>query len=146
MKEIIENAINEARNFTAENLTELEQFRVKFLGKKGIITELFILFKDMSASEKKETGKLLNELKKLVQEKVDQYSSELSVKREYSSNFDLTLPASQLSSGSRHPISIVRKEIIDIFSRIGFTISCRILFSSLKIPMYYSVHIPHRFR
>lgn len=123
MKEKIENAITEARNFTAGNKTELEQFRVQFLGKKGIITELFIQFKDMPPSEKKETGKLLNDLKKLVQEKVDRYTRELSVEREYSSDIDLTLPAEQLLSGSRHPISVVRKEIIEIFSRIGFTIS-----------------------
>jgi phenylalanyl-tRNA synthetase alpha chain len=123
MKQKIENALDHARLFSAANLTELENFRVEFLGKKGIIQELFAQFKTLPAAEKKETGVLLNELKKTVQEKVDLYIKELSVSREYSSDLDLILPANHIPEGSRHPISIVRKEIIDIFGRIGFTIS-----------------------
>jgi phenylalanyl-tRNA synthetase alpha chain len=123
MKESIENASNQARDFTAGNLAELEQFRVKFLGRKGIITELFTEFKSLSSSDKKETGKLLNELKMLVQEKIDYWTRALSTSREYSTDLDLTLPANHIVTGSRHPISVVRKEIIEIFSRIGFSIS-----------------------
>ncbi|MGF1584514.1 MAG: phenylalanine--tRNA ligase subunit alpha [Bacteroidales bacterium] len=123
MEQKIKNALDQARVFTAANLSELENFRVEFLGKKGIIQELFAQFKSLPPSEKKETGVLLNELKKTVQEKVEQYVKQLSVTREYSSDLDLTLPANHVPAGSRHPISIVRKEIIDIFSRIGFTIS-----------------------
>jgi phenylalanyl-tRNA synthetase alpha chain len=123
MKQKIENALNHARDFSADNLTELENFRVEFLGKRGIIQELFTQFKLLPSSEKKETGVLLNELKTTVQEKVDLFAKKLSVQREYSSDLDLTLSADHIPAGSRHPISIVRKEIIDIFSRVGFTIS-----------------------
>lgn len=123
MEQKIKNALDQARVFSAANLSELENFRVEFLGKKGIIQELFTQFKSLPSSEKKETGVLLNALKKTVQEKVEQFVKQLSETREYSSDLDLTLPASHVPEGSRHPISIVRKEIIDIFSRIGFTIS-----------------------
>jgi phenylalanyl-tRNA synthetase alpha chain len=123
MKERIENAINNALDFKPSNLDEVEKFRILYLGKKGIITELFSDFKNLSPTEKKHAGKLINDLKKIVQDKIENYGKELAVNKEYSAAVDLTLPADHISSGSRHPISIVRKEIIDVFGRIGFTIS-----------------------
>ncbi len=123
MEKKIEEAYLRAQNFTANDLKELEQFRIDYLGKKGIITSLFNDFKSIPAAEKKKTGKLLNELKVYVQEKILENAEGLTKQSDYSTSFDLTLPANHLITGSRHPISMVRKEIIDIFSRIGFTIS-----------------------
>jgi phenylalanyl-tRNA synthetase alpha chain len=119
----IEKAFEKARSFTPGNAGELEQFRIEYLGKKGVITELFHDFKNLPPSQKKQTGKLLNELKDYVQEKITAAGKVLSGKEEYTEDIDPTLPANQFQLGSRHPISIVRKEIIEIFSKIGFTIS-----------------------
>ncbi len=123
MKDRIEDIIKKVSQFSADNQSEIEKFRIQFLGKKGIIPELFKEFKNLPPAEKKVTGILLNELKKLVQDKVDLSKKKLADKRKFSINLDLTLPASQIIIGSRHPISMVRREIIDIFSKLGFTIS-----------------------
>ncbi len=123
MQDKIDKTLKEAHNFEVENPSDLEKFRIRFLGKKGIIPELFDEFKNLPHSEKKETGKILNELKKTVQVKIVESARKLSVKHENQISIDLTLPAEQLPAGSRHPISVVRKEIIEIFSRIGFTVS-----------------------
>ena len=123
MKIRIENAFTQAKQFAAKDLDELEQFRIRFLGKKGIVTKLFTDFKDIEPSEKKHTGKLLNELKIYIQDKINDTTTKLSVNSKFSDDIDLSLPAYQINLGSRHPISMVRKEIIDIFSRIGFNIS-----------------------
>lgn len=123
MQEKIENAFKRAKEHLPSSRDELEQFRISFLGKKGIIAELFIEFKELPPSEKKNTGKLLNELKNYVQKKTIHLDTELSGKKEQEPKPDLTLPVDHLSQGSRHPISTVRREIIEIFSRIGYTIS-----------------------
>ena len=123
MKIKIERAYNKARKFSPENLKELEEFRIEFLGKKGIITELFNDFKTIPASEKQKTGKLLNDLKIYVQSKISENTELLSGKSDYPVDIDLSLPPKHMDPGSRHPISMVRKEIIDIFGRINFNIS-----------------------
>jgi phenylalanyl-tRNA synthetase alpha chain len=123
MEEKIEKALLDARSFIPAHSADLERFRIEFLGKKGIITELFNEFKVLPPEQKKHTGKLLNDLKSYVQEKIAVAGREFSGRNLKVADIDLTLPANQLQLGSRHPISIVRKEIIDVFSRIGFTIS-----------------------
>jgi len=123
MREIIKNALNSANRFSPRNSDELEEFRIQFLGKKGIITQLFEDFKALPREEKKDTGKLLNDLKNLVQGKISDSRKILSLDTGQTIKPDLTLPANHIPSGSRHPISVVRKEIIEIFGRIGFTIS-----------------------
>ncbi len=123
MHEKIEKILQEANKFKPENIADLEKFRIRFLGKKGIISQLFDEFRNLPHNEKKEKGKILNELKITVREKIDKFSRALSVNRENEPSIDLTLPAEQFPEGSRHPISVVRKEIIEIFSRIGFTVS-----------------------
>jgi phenylalanyl-tRNA synthetase alpha chain len=102
---------------------ELESFRLKYLSKKGILSELFDDFRNVPSSEKKEVGQKLNQLKQLAQEKFNSLKEELSSVEDTSKANDLTRPAFPYSLGSRHPISIVRNEIISIFSRIGFTVS-----------------------
>jgi phenylalanyl-tRNA synthetase alpha chain len=122
MQDQIEQTLEKARAITPRNKEELEQFRIEFLGRKGIITELFNDFKGLPPEQKKHFGRQLNELKNFVQEKISEAAGSLS-REDVITGPDLTLPARHLQLGSRHPISIVRKEIIGIFSRIGFTIS-----------------------
>ena len=123
MQSKIDKFIKEANSIIISDITDLDNFRIKFLGKKGAIPELFSEFKNLSPQEKKGTGQKLNELKNFVKNKIEESTTVLAGGRKYESNLDLTLPANHIHYGSRHPISIIRKEIIDIFSRIGFTIS-----------------------
>ena len=102
---------------------ELESFRLKYLSKKGLISELFEDFKDVPGSEKKEVGQKINFLKQSVHEKYISCKERLESGEESVSGSDFTRPSFPYSSGSRHPISIIRNEIINIFTRIGFTVS-----------------------
>jgi phenylalanyl-tRNA synthetase alpha chain len=103
---------------------EIEKIRIEYLGKKGVIKGLMEDFKHLDNSLRPEVGKALNELKNKIQEKLDTLKSSLvSSGEKASSNIDLSRPAGELDPGSRHPVSLVRQEIIDIFSRIGFTVS-----------------------
>jgi phenylalanyl-tRNA synthetase alpha chain len=119
----IDKIIKEAKDFNISDISDLDNFRIKYLGKKGIITELFSILKNLPPQEKKVTGQKLNELKNLVKNRIEESTKYLAQNQNFESNLDLTLPANHICHGSRHPISIVRKEILDIFSRIGFTIS-----------------------
>lgn len=124
MEERIRTLLKEIREFTAETPEQLEEFRIKFLSKKGIIPDLFGEMKNVAPEERKDFGQLLNQLKNSAQEKVDLLKETIGKKdSDHGKSIDLTLPADFISLGSRHPLSIVRNEIIDIFSRIGFTVS-----------------------
>jgi len=120
----VKSLLNEIESFQPSNKEELELFRLKMLSKKGAITDLFAYFKNVDPSQRKEMGQALNELKNKAEEKFKQYKElfENSVSAQQS-QIDYTLPAEPIALGSRHPLSIIRKEILDIFSRIGFTIS-----------------------
>ncbi len=123
MKNKIADYLKEVERFSAEKPEELEAFRIKFLSKKGLIPALFADFKNIPAEERKEIGQRINQLKTAVQEKIIQLKDAMdSVSDGAGSGFDLSLPAAS-PLGSRHPLSIVRNEIIDIFSRIGFNVS-----------------------
>ncbi|MFP4024783.1 MAG: phenylalanine--tRNA ligase subunit alpha [Thiohalospira sp.] len=119
----INKYLEESKSFVAENLDEIEAFRIKFLGKKGIVNDLFEEFKNVPRENKKEVGKKLNELKISLQEKINSLKSALEEKTDTHSDIDLSLPGDPINIGTRHPLSIVRNEIIDIFKRLGFTIS-----------------------
>ncbi|MCD4747365.1 MAG: phenylalanine--tRNA ligase subunit alpha [Bacteroidales bacterium] len=124
MKEKIKQYLEEINSFSADNAEQLEQFRIKYLSKKGIITELFSEIKNVDKEYRKEIGLLLNELKKSSQEKINLLKQKFEISQEKGkSDLDLTLPADFVQLGSRHPLSIVRNEINKIFSRIGFTIA-----------------------
>jgi phenylalanyl-tRNA synthetase alpha chain len=123
MKEKIKELITEAELFHAESIEVLEAFRIRHLGKKGTLAELFEEFKKVAPEQKKEAGQALNLLKNLVQDKINLIKESFSGEIHTSEETDLSLPAESLVLGSRHPISLVRKEIIDIFSRIGFTVA-----------------------
>jgi phenylalanyl-tRNA synthetase alpha chain len=120
----IKGYIAEAEAFTTQNKEELEAFRIKFLGKKGILNEFFAEFKNVPNEQKKEFGQVINTLKNAAQDKVTQLQEALESKEEAKGIYgDLTRPGEPLSLGSRHPISIVKNQIIDIFSNIGFNVS-----------------------
>jgi len=123
MLEKIKTLLDEIESVKVSSSAELESFRLKYMSKKGLITSLFDDFRGVSAELKREVGQKLNELKQTAQERYNSIKKELESTEESSSENDLTRPAFPYPSGSRHPISLVRKEIIDIFMRIGFTVS-----------------------
>ena len=120
----IKEYIAEAEAFSTQNKEELEAFRIKFLGKKGILNDFFAEFKNVPNDQKKEFGQVINNLKKTAEDKVaaiaEAFESAEVAKGVYG---DLTRPGEPFAVGSRHPISIVKNQIIDIFSTIGFNVS-----------------------
>jgi phenylalanyl-tRNA synthetase alpha chain len=124
MKEKVEQHLAEINAFVAEKQDQLEAFKNKFLSKKGIIPALFGEMKNVVPEDRKAMGQLVNELKVKAQDKVNELKEALEQKTATSDKAsDLTLPANYRELGSRHPLSLVRNEIIEIFSRIGFTVS-----------------------
>jgi phenylalanyl-tRNA synthetase alpha chain len=123
MLDKIKEIAAEAEKFKAGSIQELEDFRIKHLSKKGSLAQLFTDFKNVSNDKKKDVGQALNELKEIIQAKVDSLKEQLSSNEDVTVSNDLSLPAESMVSGARHPISIVRREILEIFSRLGFTVS-----------------------
>jgi len=120
----IKEYIAEAQAFQTDNKETLEQFRIKFLGSKGLLKDLFADFKNVPNEQKKEFGLVINTLKNTAEEKVKTIQDFLESKEETIGLFgDLTRPGEPFSIGARHPISIVKNQIIDIFSNIGFNVS-----------------------
>jgi phenylalanyl-tRNA synthetase alpha chain len=120
----IKQHIEEAKAFNDKNKESLEQFRVKYLGSKGLLKELFTEFKNIPNDQKKDFGQVINTLKAVAEEKVRVIQEELESKEEIKGMFgDLTRAAEPVIIGSRHPISIVKNQIIDIFANIGFNVS-----------------------
>ena len=108
---------------TANNADELEALRIKYLSKKGEITALFSDFRNVPNEQKREIGQLLNELKTLATDKINALKEAFDAKAVENEDIDLTRTSAPQEIGTRHPISLVRKEIINIFSRLGFTIA-----------------------
>jgi phenylalanyl-tRNA synthetase alpha chain len=120
----IKEHIEEAKAFNTKNKEALEQFRIKYLGSKGLLKELFNEFKNIPNEQKKDFGQVINTLKAVAEEKVKAIQEELESKEQISSIYgDLSRPGEPLEIGSRHPISLVKNQIIDIFSTIGFNVS-----------------------
>ncbi|MBC8319197.1 MAG: phenylalanine--tRNA ligase subunit alpha [Bacteroidetes bacterium] len=122
MKEKIGTLLDDVKAFKAENIEQLEAFRIKYLSKKGVIAALFADFRNVVPEHRKEIGLMMNGLKTAVQDKIVSLKESLENITETAVKADLSLPASA-PLGTRHPLSIVRNDIIDIFSRIGFTVS-----------------------
>ncbi len=124
MKERIDKLIEEIELLKAANLDEVEQLRLKYLSKKGLVSVLFDDFKTVANDRKREVGQLLNDLKNKASQKIDELKSGFKEEEiSLSANLDLSRPAASLQYGSRHPLSIVRNQINEIFGRIGFTVA-----------------------
>jgi phenylalanyl-tRNA synthetase alpha chain len=124
MQDRIKKFKDEINLFTTENSEELEQFRIRFLGKKGVISGLFDEFKTISPEQRKEIGQLINELKNAAQDKINIIKDSIETNhKSVQKAMDITLPADFKELGARHPISVISGKIIEVFSRIGFTVA-----------------------
>ncbi len=124
MRDRIDKLLTEIEEFTASSKEHVEEFRIKILSKKGKVTELFDDFKTVAPEMRKEIGQKLNELKTKAHDKITHLKEKFEHSEENKNErIDLTLPAETIAVGSRHPLSLVRNQIEEIFSRIGFTVS-----------------------
>ena len=125
LQEQITKFTAEINAFITANADELEQFRIRFLGTKGIVKDLFDEFKAVSPEEKRTLGKVLNEFKQLAETKFQSLNEVISssVAETQNSGLDLTLPGEGFEIGARHPLALVRREIIEIFNKLGFSVA-----------------------
>jgi len=125
MKNKIAEYQNEIKNFTASKTDEIEALRIKFLGSKGILKALYADFKLVANEEKREMGQLLNGLKADAMSKIDELKATLDTSGvgEKFADMDLTRPGFPFETGSRHPVSLVMNEIIQIFNKMSFTVA-----------------------
>ena len=145
MNNLISQYIEEIRNARIEDFkdraAEVEKFRVRFLGRKGVMTELFEQFKTLPNEQKKDMGIALNQLKNAALAKVEEFKAFVEQAEELGDTHDLTMPADFSQRGSRHVLSVTMNEIAEIFARIGFTVEESVeieddwhLFSALNFP------------
>ena len=123
MIEQIAHNIKEIESFKSSSKDEIENFRIKYLGKKGLVNFYFSEFKNVDNSKKKEYGLSINKLKISAQNKFNELNSLVSSNSTFSQLNDLTRPGNSIEIGSKHPITIVKNRIIDIFSSIGYNVS-----------------------
>src|SRR5574344_2119194 len=123
MKDKINSLLQEIKNLSPTSKEDVEQLRIKYLSKKGEISLLFNDFKNVAGEEKRIMGQMLNQLKDTAQNKFNEMKEFYENAASKNDEIDLTRTASAIELGTRHPLSIVRNEIIDIFSRIGFIIA-----------------------
>ena len=172
MLEKAQEYLKEVASFSPKDEKELESFRIRFLSKKGIMNDLFASFKTVPNEQKKAFGQVLNQLKQAAQNKLEAFKDSFDdASANSAEDLDLSRPVTLDNLGSRHPISLVRNEIVEIFKRIGFTVSegpemeddwhnfsalnlpdehpardMQDTFLLKKIRIYYCVHTPHRCR
>ena len=123
MLDKVKELIKEVHLFNATSKSDIEAFRIKYLGSKGLLKDLFSEFKNVDTGLRKEFGQALNTLKKAAEDKVA--FSLISLESSESNKCfygDLTRPSEPIKLGSRHPISLVKNQIIEVFNRIGFTV------------------------
>jgi phenylalanyl-tRNA synthetase alpha chain len=123
MIERINDYLKEVEAFSSASSQEIEAFRVSFAGKKGILNDLFASFREVPAEEKKAYGQQLNKLKEAVAEKIKELQSQTQSSAGINKISDPTRTAFPIQSGNRHPLSVVKNRIVDIFTQIGFSIS-----------------------
>ncbi|HSR37622.1 MAG TPA: phenylalanine--tRNA ligase subunit alpha [Phnomibacter sp.] len=119
----IERYKAEIADFNADNAEALETFRIKFLGTKGLVKSLMGEMKNVPNEQKREFGQIMNSFKQVAEERYEALKTALENNTEFSFNYDITLPGDALPLGSRHPISLVRNRIVDIFKRLGFAVA-----------------------
>ena len=120
--EKIDALLDEVQKAHAENAEQLEQLRLKYLSKKGAVNELMGEFRNVAKDQKKAIGIKLNELKSKAQDKINELRDQLETQEAQSDDIDLTRTAYPVELGTRHPLTVVKNEIIDIFGRMGFTL------------------------
>ena len=124
MKQAIEQVYKELEELKCKSLKEVEEARIRFLGKKGSVTALMEQFRSVAPELKREFGQKLNELKKAATAKIDQLKDDAgAAETQQVSGEDLTMPGDAMELGSRHPVSIVRQEIVDIFRKFGYDVA-----------------------
>ena len=123
MKQKIESLLSEVHAMKAQNMEELEALRIKYLSKKGEITSLFSDFRNVPNDQKREIGQLLNELKTAAADRLQEMKEAFEAQKAEAEKLDLTRTPDPIPMGTRHPLSLVREEIVDIFSHIGFTVA-----------------------
>jgi len=124
MKNKIHDHLNDIQDFKTDSAEKIEAFRIKYLGSKGLLKQLFSEFKDVEPTLKKEIGQSLNQLRNAATEKINELKNSLDNSGTENNTYgDLTRPGEPVELGARHPISIVKNQIIDVFSRIGFNVS-----------------------
>jgi phenylalanyl-tRNA synthetase alpha chain len=125
MRNKISEHLNDIKNFNASTAQEIEAFRIKYLGSKGILKALFADFKSVANEEKREMGQLINELRAVATSKIDELkaSQDSDGIGEKFRNIDLTRPGFPFETGSRHPVSLVMNEIIQIFNKMAFSVA-----------------------
>ena len=119
----INEVLAEVSNLTAESAEALESLRIKYLSKKGIVSELMNDFRNVPAEQKREVGMKINELKTSIQQRIGELKAQLATAESDHSDIDLTRTPYPVRLGTRHPLSIVKNEIVDIFSRMGFSMA-----------------------
>ena len=123
MTERINALLSEVKSLAAADEKELEALRIKYLGKKGLLNDLMADFRNVPAEQKRETGQKINALKTALQDKLNALRQSLATKEDSHDDLDLTRTPYPIQLGTRHPLSIVKNEIIDIFSRLGFSMA-----------------------
>lgn len=124
MLEKLKQIIEEVKSLGIQTADDTEQFRLKYLSRKGKLNELFEEFKTIPNELKKEVGKTMNELKQLAEQKLAEAQEKFSTQQHSTApQYDLSLPAESIGLGARHPLQLVQNRILDIFHQLGFTIS-----------------------
>lgn len=119
----IEELLAEVGNLQANSAEEVEQLRIKYLGRKGILNDLMEEFRNVAADQKRELGQKLNRLKQDITAKIKELKENAATGTDTCSTIDLTRTPYPITLGTRHPLAIVKNEIVDIFSRLGFTLA-----------------------
>jgi len=119
----IDSLLQEVAGLKASSKESLEELRIKYLSKKGVLNELMSEFRTVAADQKREVGMRINELKTALQDRLAQLRADLAVQESDHSDIDLTRSPYPVALGTRHPLTLVRNEIIDIFSRLGFSMA-----------------------
>lgn len=123
MLEKIKDLMAEVENFAVDTKEKAEELRLKYLSKKGVLNEIFAEFKKVKPEEKREYGQKINSLKTLVENKIAAAQEAFEDQMSKPNDLDITLPGPNYNLGSHHPITMVKNEIIEIFSRLGFTVA-----------------------
>ncbi|MFY0672639.1 MAG: phenylalanine--tRNA ligase subunit alpha [Bacteroidia bacterium] len=121
----MQEALGELKQVAPQNADELEELRIKFLGKKGLLSSFYASLKEVPNEEKKAFGQLINELKNEATGKIDEYKSALAAKRSKAeaNAIDLTLPSTVYQQGAKHPLTLIKEQLVEIFGRIGFDVA-----------------------